>query len=201
MLEKLLENIYWWQGLNVELHQHLNGYVIVTRVGTILIDPPRAERNILEQLEALGRPRAVIVTGRPNERRAKQYQDWYGAKVFAPEADGRRLRVRADNYYKPGETLPGGFKPISLGNQRTPGESVLHHPQGRILLAPHLVGEPKGYLTMEAKHLYGSFSRAFEAQLKLLELDFKRVFPGRGAPVMKDGKVVLAKYLAGYTEG
>ena len=198
MLTKILDKVYRWQALDTTLRQHLNGYLLSTRAGVILVDPPRAESVIIEQIEALGRPRAVLLTGRPNERRAKQYQDWYQAKVFAPEADRRRFRVAADHYYKVGETLPAGFKPVELRNQRTPGECALFHAKARLLIAGHLNGEPAGSIQMEAQGMYSDFSRAFEAQLGLLKLDFDILLPGRGEPILKGGRKALATFLAGF---
>jgi glyoxylase-like metal-dependent hydrolase (beta-lactamase superfamily II) len=199
VLTQVIANVHRWESADTTLKCHLNGYVVTTRVGLILIDPPRAESIILKQIEALGQPRAVLLSGRPNERRAKQYQDWYAAKVFAPEADRRRMRVEADHYFKPGEALPGGFRSVGLRNQRTPGESVFFHEKGRLLAAGHLNGEPAGHVQMESPGLYRDFSRAFQEQLKLLELDFTILLPGRGAPILSDARKSVATFIAGYS--
>ena len=162
------------------------------------MDPPSAAEPILAQIEAFGKPRAIIVTGRLQERRSRQYQGWYNAKVFAPEADRKRLRITADHYFRTGESLPGGFKSVILPHQRTPGETILFHAKAKVLVAPHFVTLGEGLVQMEDQASYWNFSRAFEAQLALLDLDFNVLLPGRGKPIRKDARVALAKYLAGY---
>ncbi len=200
VLKPVIDGVYWWQALEVELKRHINGYLVMTRIGPVMIDPPSAAEVIVEQIEALGKPRAIILTGRRQERRAAQFQGWYDAKVFAPEGDRRRFNVKADHYFRPGETLPGGFQSIGLSHQRTPGECALFHAKKRLLATGHLVGEPKGYVQMQDQGMYWSFGRAFEAQLGLLELDFDTLLTGRGEPIPTGARLVLAKYLAGYGE-
>lgn len=198
MLSPVTEGVYVWQALNVALKRHMNGYLFMTRIGPIMVDPPSMAEVIVEQVEALGKPKAIIVTGRHHERRTAQYKRWYKAKVFAPQADRKLLKVHADHYYMDGESLPGGFVSVQLGHQRTPGETVLYHAKSKLLVANHLVGAPEGYIQMQGEGVYWNFSRAFEAQLKLLDLDFDVILPGRGHPIATDGKMVLARFLAGY---
>ena len=186
-----------WQALELELKRHLNGYLLQTRVGLVMVDPPSAAEVIVKAIEAIGRPRAIIVTGRSRERRTRQFQGWYDAKVFAPERDARMLRVKADHYYKDGESLPGGFRSVGLEHQRTPGETALYHKGLRLMVAAHLVGQPAGYVQMQEQGLYWNFSRALEAQLRLLEYDYDTLLPGRGAPITKEARIALAKYIAG----
>lgn len=199
MLTQIVEDVYCWQALQIELKRYINGYLFMTRIGPILVDPPSAAEPIIRDIERLGKPRAILLTGRHQVRRARQYQGWYNAKVFAPEADRKLLQqVKPDALYKPGDTLPGGFRPITPGNQRSPGESALYHAASKTLVASHLVGEPEGYVQMQEKGIYWNFSRAFEAQLQLLDVEFETLLPGRGKPIVGEGRVALAKYLAGY---
>lgn len=199
MLTPVIDGVYTWKTLEVELKRHVNGYLVMTKIGPVMIDPPSAAEVILNEIESLGKPRAILITGKRQERRAAQYQGWYEAKVFAPEGDRRLLTLKADHYYKRGESLPGGFQSCDLEHQRTPGETALFHPRSKMLVASHLVGDPPGYLRMQDQGFYWSFGRAFEAQLALLDLDFDTLLPGRGEPITKDAKVVLAKFLAGYS--
>ncbi len=198
MIAAVAEHVYRWEALETALRRTVNGYALAYRNGLILIDPPRVPEPDLPRFEALGRPRAVVVTGRFQVRRARQFRDWYGARIFAPAADRKVLGLQADHYYQPGDTLPGGFRAVGLQHQRSPGESALHHPARRMLVCGHLVGDPPGYVQMQEPGLYWSFSRAFEAQLPLLDLDFDLLLPGRGDPIVEEGKIALARYLAGY---
>ena len=198
VLTEVQSSVHVWQSLEIELKRHINGYLFLTRVGGILVDPPSAAEPVLAQIEAFGKPRAIIVTGRNQERRSRQYQGWYKAKVFAPEADRKRLRITADHYFRTGESLPGGFKSIILPHQRTPGETVLFHEKAKILVAPHFVTLGDGLIQMEDRASYWNFSRGFEAQLALLELDFDVLLPGRGKPIKTGARIALAKFLAGY---
>ncbi len=201
MLEPLLDRVYTWDALDAAQKRHLNGYALVTKAGLVLVDPPAMPEVVLPALEALGKPKIVILTGRPSERRARQFKDWYGAKILAPESDRKSMRVPVDHYYAEGETLPGGFVAVALAHQRTAGECALFHAGLRLLIASYLVGEPAGLVQLEDRGLYANFSRALEAQLKLLPLEFDALLPGRGRPVLKEGRVALAKYLAGFAGG
>ncbi|MBT9555319.1 MAG: hypothetical protein IV100_04775 [Myxococcales bacterium] len=201
MLAELFSDYFHWNALDVAQKRHLNGYVVRTKVGLILIDPPSLPEPVLPALEALGKPKVVLLTGRAQERRAKQFRDWFGARILAPEGDQKLIRIPIDAYYKPGDTVPGGFRVHALPHQRTPGECVLYHPTQKVLIAGHLVGEPAGFIQLEDRSLYGSFSKTLEAQLQLLELDFERLLPGRGTPILHGGRIALAKYLAGFREG
>lgn len=200
MLKKLCTGVYSWKALEIETKRHLNGYVFTTRSGLIVVDPPRLNESVVKPLETLGKPKAIIVTGRPNERRAEQFQAWYGAKVFAPKKDKRRLRVSADGWFEHGDSLPGGFKAVALKNQRTPGESVLFHPKAKLMVAGQLHGFPGGAMSLPERGLYQQFGAAIAAHIDLLKLEFERLLPGSGEPVLKGGRVSLATYLAGLGE-
>ena len=201
MLKKLCRGVYTWKALETETKRHINGYVFTTRVGPVVVDPPRLNESVVKQFEALGTLKAIIVTGRPNERRAEQFQAWYGAKVFAPSKDQRRMRINADSWFHDGDVLPGGFKAVSLKNQRTPGESVLFHPKAKILVANQLHGFPGGTMSLPERGLYQQFGAAISAHLELLDLEFERLLPGSGEPVLTGGRVSLATYLAGLSGG
>jgi len=200
VLRKLCTGVYSWKALETETKRHLNGYIFATRKGTIVVDPPRLNESVVGPLEALGIPKAIIITGRRNERRAEQFQAWYGAKVFAPEKDKRRMRVSADSWFRHGDSLPGGFKAFVLKNQRTPGESVLFHAKAKLMVAGQLHGFPGGAMSLPERGLYQQFGAAIAAHLELLQFEFERLLPGSGEPVLRGGRVSLATYLAGLAE-
>ena len=200
MLTEVVEGVYLWRALEVALKRYINGYLLVVHGGTVLIDPPAAAEPVLRAIEALGRPRAVILTGQRQERRARQYQGWYDAKVFAPEGDQRALTVKADVYYKHAESLPGGLRAFWLKHQRSAGESTLFHSERKLLFAGHLVGDPPGHIRMQDRGLYPRFSRSLQAQLALLKLPFEVLLPGRGEPITKGGRLALATHIAGYRD-
>ena len=200
VLKKLCTGVYTWKALEIETKRHINGYVFTTRIGPIVVDPPRLNESVVGPFEALGVPKAVIITGRPHERRAEQFQAWYGAKIFAPEKDRRRMRVKADSWFHDGDALPGGFRAVGLANQRTPGESVLFHPKAKLLLASQLHGFDGGTMSLPERGLYQQFGSAIAAHIGLLELKFERLLPGSGEPVLSGGRVALATYLAGLAE-
>jgi len=201
VLTEVIKGVYMWQALELELKRHINGYVFMTRIGPIMVDPPSAAEVILKDIEALGKPRAIILTGRRQQRRSKQYQGWYKAKLFAPEGDRKLLTIRADHFYRGGESLPGGFKSISLPDQRSPGETALYHEKLGVMVCSHLVCTKAGYVQMQDQGLYWNFSRAFEAQLTLLDYPFETLLPGRGTPIVKEASMGLAKFLAGFEPG
>lgn len=199
MLIPLTDSTFYWRSLQIELKRHLNGYLVITDDGPVLIDPPAVSDVVLPEIEKFGKPIAILVTGRHQERRSKQYHQWYKAKLCVPKADKSMILQNADIYYENGDTLPGGFQVVELGNQRSAGESALYHAATKTLAAGHLLGEPEGYVGMQSSHVYHDFPAAFEAQLKLLEYDFEVLLPGRGRPLSKEGRICLARFLASFT--
>jgi len=198
VLEEITKGVYWWRSLEVERKRYLNGYIFVGKEGLTLVDPPGLPDAVVPEVSALGEISAVIITGRFQERRAEHFQRCNKVPLYAPEADKRLIRARADNYYKSGDVLPAGLQAISLPHQRTPGECILFHPQKEVIVAGHLAGDPPGYINMQAESLYHNFSSAFQAQLALLEMEHEIILPGLGTPIKEDSRGVLARYLASY---
>lgn len=200
MLNPIDGGIYGWESLEVRLKRHLNGWLFLTADGPVLVDPPQAPEPVVAAIEALGKPTVILLTGKRQERRARQFQGWYGAKVWAPDGDRKLLEVQADVWYGDAQALPGGFVAHRLAHQRSPGESVLLHRASRILVASHLIGEPAGFIQMQERLMYGNFSKAMAEQLKLLRLEFDRLLPGRGAPILSEARLRLAEHLASYRD-
>jgi len=198
MLIPLTDTTYYWRSLQIELKRHLNGYLVITDDGPVLIDPPAVSDVVLPELERFGKPVAVLITGRHQERRSKQYHQWYGAKLCVPKADKSMVLQKADIYYEDGDILPGGFQVIGLENQRSAGESALYYEPSKTMAAGHLLGEPAGYVGMQSSHVYHNFSAAFEGQLRLLQYDFEVLLMGRGQPISEDGRMCLARFLASF---
>ena len=196
MLTEVRKGVFRWEGLEIKLKRHLNGWLLITPDGPMLVDPPQAAEPDIADIELRGKPKIILLTGKRQERRTKMYQGWYQARVYAPRGDEKLLEVEPFRLYEDGEALPGGFVAMRLANQRSPGESVLFHKAARLLVAGHLVGAPAGQLQMQEKHLYSNFSKAFAEQVRLLKLDFDALLPGRGEPVMKEARVRLAEHLA-----
>jgi len=198
MLERIIDGVYVWEHLIIEHKHTINGYYLETEDGPILFDPPSAAQSVIQQIEALGKPKHVVVTGRFRQRRAAYYQQWYGATLWAPHADQRHLNLEPDELYGSIDEVPGGFDVVGLEKQLSPGECALYNADRKCLLAGHLVGTPPGSIRMQDRYLYRPFSPAFEAQLPLISLDFETLLPGRGSPIPAGGRVALAQFLANY---
>ncbi len=86
--------------------------------GSVLIDPLRLEPD---ELAALPRPAAILLTAKCHQRSAWRYRREFGAEVWAPEG-AAATDEEPDRRYAEGDILPGGLRAI-----RTPGPEPVHY--------------------------------------------------------------------------
>ena len=193
----LIDNVMRWSVYNEEKGLFFNGYVMDTPAGAYVVDPPSADERVFAGIEQhFGRPAAVVVTNRDHERASDAFRQRYSCPVMASEADCALLEIPAEERLQ--ETLPGGWKVLSLVHQKSPGEVALFNVEKRmLLLGDALISKQAGVLTMLPAEKYADPSKAREGLNVLQSLDVDVILPGDGEPVLQGGKQVLAQFFSG----
>lgn len=162
----------------------------------------------LDTATGRGQPVAIVLGNNFHHRSAPALMERYGkqpgATVWAPEkaqAHLEKVGCPVSNYYKDGQTLPGGLQAHEIEGL-CPGEVVLYQPHLlALIVADALLGDAEGGLRVPPaswaadKDLY---ARAFLPSLRrLLDLPFERVILSHGLPVLQDARKALALALEG----
>ena len=190
---------------------------------TILIDPllptdPAPVNDLIDRIT--GERLAIVITIPYHVRSAEELRDRFrssrGARrpgrtsarggernpeIWGHPAAAKRLRRRTGfREIDPGKPLPGGISAHRIGRPRR-YETPLHLPSHRALVFGDALVETGGRLRVwSERRVDGRVERfyreRFNPTLKpLLELDFDRVLPTHGRPVMDRGQSALAAAL------
>lgn len=184
-------------------------YVIKDGEDVVLIDPFTLPESETKELEALGVPTLILITGRLHVRDADAYRKRYGAKILANREAVPELGIGVDDAFGDGETLPGGLTTIEMPGT-IPGETILRREQGKGVLIVgdalwnlrlsecglilglfmRLLGWPEGFGAMP-KLLMANDKLATESYQKLLDYDFDQILVSHGQPILRDAKEML----------
>ena len=210
----LVKGLWRWTARHPEWHPGEFGaevvsYAAVAGDGTLLlIDPllppePDAVLGLVE--EHLTDRLAILITLPYHVRSAseirKRFMKQSETTIHGHPACLKRLDAKAG--FKPIDTdteLPGGVRAFAIGKPRRQ-ETPLLLPSHRALVLGDAVVEHGGRLRVWAfdpvdAKVERFYRERFNPTLKpLLDLDFDRVLPTHGAPVMKDGRKALASAL------
>src|SRR5262245_13502429 len=126
---------------------------VETDEAVVLVDPlvpdgPHEAERMLTALDAdvarLGLPLAIVLTLFWHERSAGELASRYGAEIWATVAAVKRLEVRVDRPFAPGDRVAGGIETIDAHRR---DEVLLWLPPYRTLVAGDvLLGDEAGGL-------------------------------------------------------
>ena len=97
MKKVMFDDMYCWSVFNDVRQIDFNGHLWVRESGNVLIDPVPMSDGDLEQFDALGGAKWIVVTNRDHEREADFFKQRTGAEVVAHAADAELLEVVVDN--------------------------------------------------------------------------------------------------------
>ena len=161
--------------------------------GSVLIDPIRLEPD---ELAALPRPAAIILTARCHQRSAWRYRREFGAEVWAPEG-AAATDEEPDRRYAEGDLLPGGLRAL-----RTPGPEPVHYcllreDAPRILFCSDLLmGGGAGGLAFVPVEFHDDGAETRRSVERLADLDFDVLCLDHGRPVTEDPAGAIRALLA-----
>ena len=83
MKKVMFDDMYCWSVFNDVRQIDFNGHLWVRESGNVLIDPVPMSDGDLEQFDALGGAKWIVVTNRDHEREADFFKQRTGAEVVA----------------------------------------------------------------------------------------------------------------------
>ncbi len=189
--------LYGWGRYQERWRFDFNGHALVgDAAGTVLVvDPIAPTEAELEAVSALGDRFLVVLLNSDHERDAARVSAALDAPIFAPEADLSALREGATGF-RDGQILPGGWRVVGLPDLKTPGESVLHHAERRVLVVGDaVVGDPVHGMRLVPPVKIPDHAAAMRAVGRLLELDFDTLLLSDGYCLPQGGKAVIEAFV------
>jgi len=200
-MEEILKDVYTWSIFSPEKGFNFNGWFILKQnplFGNVVIDPPQPSDYDLAQMKSLGGVGAIIITNRDHVRWSKKLKDKFDAPIMMPSADSNFVEIEVDSTFDDGDALAGFLKAVHVPNNKSPGETALHWQLRKILiLGDALIGKPPGDVSLLPQEKYADHTLARKGISVFVDLDFDALLLSDGNPILKDGKMVVEKFIEG----
>jgi glyoxylase-like metal-dependent hydrolase (beta-lactamase superfamily II) len=189
----------------------------------VLIDPlapptgtPESEKfwaALDRDVERSGLPVATVIANRYHTRSAREvYQRFAGrtgARVWLPSGLEESFEGLATDTFGPGDTLPGGVRPCFVDGLVYPEVALLIPAHSTLVLADAVIGSGEGELRVapvswgeETEEGARRYEERFRPSMReLLDLEFDRLIPSHGPPVLGDARAALARALEAPAHG
>lgn len=201
MKKVMFDDMYCWSVFNEVRQIDFNGHLWVREGGNVLIDPVPMSAGDLEQFDALGGAKWIVITNRDHEREAAFFKQRTGAEVVAHVADAELLEVEVDKTLEDGGKIVAGLRVVHLQHGKSPGEMVLYWSKRGLLLAGDLVvGAPVGKFSLLMDEKLADPPQAAVELRKLLTLDFDAILVGDGHSIMQGARAALLECLEERTD-
>ena len=129
-LQELNPNLFRWSEFSDEKQLNFNGYYLVNREESVIIDPPDLSNDGMSELKkriadhARSPLKAVLLTNAHHDRASLKFKETFHIPIYVHENDKDLLDFTPDHTFKDGEILFCGLKVIHLKEQKSPGESA-----------------------------------------------------------------------------
>jgi hypothetical protein len=193
-VEEVVPGVWHWHVADDRIGGYISSaHAVGDGEDVVLVDPlPLAD----DALSALGNVSAICLTTSSHQRSAWRLRHELGVRVWAPAAS-REVEEEPDERYSDGAVLPGGLRAIFTPGAGTTQHSLLLEQHGGVLFTPdlfvHPAGESLALIPAEYAHDPEQARRTAE---RLLDLDFRVLCTGHGAPVADDPKAAIRAALA-----
>lgn len=192
---EVVPGILHWSLQDDRINSETHSYAIVSKEGTVLIDPLPLEDEALASLKNVT---AICLTGRFHQRSAWRYQKHFNVPVYAPTG-AQGLKGSQDHWYSDGDFLPGGINAV-----HAPGPTDVHyvflyeHEQGTVLFCADLL------MRRSADDYFRFVPRGFQdypdqtresVQMLIDQYNIEILCPNHGAPVNHNGQAMLREAL------
>ena len=195
-IQLLVPWLYHWTVSDDRIDNYRSdAYAVLTPDGKVMIDPLPL---IDEALAEIGKVAAICLTGGQHQRSAWRYRKAFGVPVYAPEG-AVKLEEDPDQWYRDGDSLPGGFKAI-----QTPGLSsgfaLLMETEGgsgALFCGDLLIREADGPFQLLPDEYLDDPTLARKAARQLAQLQVEILCPAHGAPCLSGCGQAIRKALEG----
>ena len=200
-LQELSPNLFRWSEFSYEKQLNFNGYYLVNREESVIIDPPELSDDGISELKqrvadhARSPLKAVLLTNVHHDRASLKFKETFDIPIYVHENDNDLLDFTPNHTFKADEILFCGLKVIHLKEQKSPGESAfLLEEQKQLFVGDALIGKVPGKLNLLPPDKYKDIHKAKEALKVLKSYDFDDLLLGDGEPVQGGAKKLLEAF-------
>lgn len=200
-LQELNPNLFRWSEFSDEKQLNFNGYYLVNREESVIIDPPDLSNDGMSELKnriadhARSPLKAVLLTNAHHDRASLNFKETFHIPIYVHENDKDLLDFTPDHTFKDDEILFCGLKVIHLKEQKSPGESAfLLEDQKKLFVGDALIGKTPGKLNLLPPEKYKDIHKAKEALKVLKSCDFDDLLLGDGEPIQGGAKKMLEAF-------
>ena len=201
-MKEILPHIYTWCEFSEEKQLNFNGYLLISRGESVLIDPPDMTKKDIIELEKLAGKnssnpvKTILLSNVHHERESNEFRKRFEAGVWINKKDSAGLEEKADKTFLDGEALPCGLITFEFENQKSPGESAfILKERGVMIVGDALIGKVPGKLNMLPPDKYRDLKLAKKGLNKLLEFEFQSLLVGDGVSILSDAKKEVKSFL------
>ena len=203
MIKEIIPGVFGWSEYSEEKGLDFNGYLIIGKEESVIIDPPDLENDDEEELKIImDRPsscplKGIILTNVHHERASNSLKNRFSVPVWVNEQDKEGLEVSAGNTFRGGDILFCGIQAIQLEDQKSPGETAFYmKDQKTMLVGDALIGKVPGQVNMLPSDKFKDPVKAKAGLQKLMSYEFETLLGGDGVSILKGAKEAVAKFLA-----
>lgn len=202
MLEKAAPGIHYWQWFSVEKGYPFNGWVVETEGGVYVVDPALGPEEVLDELEAIGRPVEILLTNKSHVRATPEFVHRFGCPVACHESERPLVDFEIARTFRDGETVGGELEILHVPG-KTPGEVAFHLARdgGSLLVGDALIGKPPGQLSLLPDEKIQDPEGLRRSIQRFAPLHFERLLLGDGEPILAAAKPILVKFLSAIGDG
>ena len=203
MIKKTMPDLYSWSEYSEEKKLDFNGYLIIGKGESVIIDPPELGNDDEVELKNLfdKHPscplKGILLTNVHHERASVLLKNRFSVPVWVNEQDKEGLEVSAGNTFKGGDILFCGIQAIQLEDQKSPGETAFYmKDQKTMLVGDALIGKVPGQVNMLPSDKFKDPVKAKAGLQKLMSYEFETLLVGDGVSILKGAKETVATFLA-----
>ncbi|MDH3256137.1 MAG: hypothetical protein OEM27_00835 [Nitrospinota bacterium] len=197
-LKELNSNLFRWSEYSEEKQLNFNGYYLVHRDESVLIDPPDLSEDGMSELKQRVADhsdsplKAILLTNVHHDRASLKFKEIFHIPIYIHENDKDLLGFTPDQTFKGDELLFCGLKVIHLKDQKSPGESAfLLADRKQLFVGDALIGKTPGKLNLLPPDKYKDIHKAKEALKVLQSCEFDDLLLGDGEPIQGNAKKLL----------
>ena len=202
IIKEILPRIYSWSEFNEERQLNFNGYFVIHKDASVIIDPPKLSDRGLRELKDLvalniSTPvKAILLTNVHHDRSCQELKKIFPIPIYINEKDRDLLDIKSDKTCKDGDRLFCGIRVVHISDQKSPGESAFYIEDRKVLIVGDaLIGKVQGEVNMLPPEKFEDADKAKAGLHVLRELDFESLLVGDGHSILEDAKAKVEKFL------
>lgn len=195
---RLADGLYAWNSFNDEKGLNFNGTLVVCGAGAVVVDPPAhspGDEAFLERTLKV-RPTVAVVTNKHHLRNVQWWLERYAIPLAMHEAEKNDYDFVVARALKAGDRVEGRCEVVPLPG-KTPGEIglLVAGEGGTLIVGDALIGDPPGGLRFLPPEKIKDPALLKASLQALRRLDFERLLPGDGEPILSGAKAAVLKFL------